>query len=157
MAYEGLAHIRSLKRWCKVVILHTFKDGKVDKAFICFSTDPNMAGLKVLQYYRISYQIVFVFRDSKGHLGLEDCQTRQEKALDFHFNISLTTLNIAKATHWLSILEEKRGAFSMTDIKTQYTNELMLDKLISIYGKDPSVEKNNPKIRELYALGRIAA
>jgi hypothetical protein len=45
----------------------------------------------------------------------------------------------------------------MTDIKTQYINELVLDKLISIYGKDPSVEKNNPKIRELYALGRIAA
>jgi len=33
----------------------------------------------------------------------------------------------------------------------------VLDKLISFYGKDPSVEKNNPKIRELYALGRIAA
>jgi len=45
----------------------------------------------------------------------------------------------------------------MTDIKTQYINELVLDKLISIYGKDLSVEKNNPKIRELYALGRIAA
>lgn len=157
VAYEGLAHIRSLKRWCKVVILHTLKDGKVNKAYIYFSTDPNMAGLKVLQYYRIRYQIEFVFRDSKGHLGLEDCQSRQEKALDFHFNISLTTLNIAKATHWLSIPKEERGAFSMTDIKTQYINELVLDKLISIYGKDPSVEKNNPKIRELYALGRIAA
>jgi len=157
VAYEGLAHIRSLKRWCKVVILHTLKDGKVNKAYIYFSTDPNMAGLKVLQYYRIRYQIEFVFRDSKGHLGLEDCQSRQEKALDFHFNISLTTLNIAKATHWLSIPKEERGVFSMTDIKTQYINELVLDKLISIYGKDPSVEKNNPKIRELYALGRIAA
>ena len=157
VAYEGVAHIRSLERWCKVVILHTLKDGKVNKAYIYFSTDPNMAGLKVLQYYRIRYQIEFVFRDSKGHLGLEDCQSRQEKALDFHFNISLTTLNIAKATHWLSIPKEERGVFSMTDIKTQYINELVLDKLISIYGKDPSVEKNNPKIRELYALGRIAA
>ena len=45
----------------------------------------------------------------------------------------------------------------MADIKTQYINELVLDKLISIYGKDPSVEKENPKIRELYHLGRIAA
>ena len=113
--------------------------------------------MQVLQYYRIRYQIEFLFRDAKGFLGLEDTQSRQEEALDFHFNISLSTLNIAKAMHWLSIPKEERGAFSMADIKTQYINELVLDKLISIYGKDPSVEKENPKIRELYHLGRIAA
>lgn len=45
----------------------------------------------------------------------------------------------------------------MADIKTQYVNELILDRLISIYGKDPSIEKNKPEIRELYQLGRIAA
>jgi hypothetical protein len=33
----------------------------------------------------------------------------------------------------------------------------LLDRLISIYGKSPAVEKNNPKILELYELGRIAA
>ena len=45
----------------------------------------------------------------------------------------------------------------MADIKTQYVNELLLDRLISIYGKDPSIEKNNPAIRDLYLLGHIAA
>ena len=114
-------------------------------------------GLTVFQYYRLRYQIEFLFRDSKGSLGLEDSQSRQEEALDFHFNISLTTLNIAKAVHWLSVPKENRGSFSMADIKTQYINELVLDKLIIIYGKDPLVEKNNPQIKQLYQLGRIAA
>ena len=155
--YEGVAHIRSLGRWCKVVILQILKDEKVAKAFIYFSTDPKMDGPKVLEIYKNRYQIEFVFRDAKGHLGLEDCQSRQEKALDFHFNASLTTLNVAKAAHWFSIPKEEKGAFSMADIKTQYINELVLDRLISIYGKDPSVEKNNPAIRDLYTLGRIAA
>ena len=77
--------------------------------------------------------------------------------MDFHFNTSLTTLNIAKALHWFSIEKEQRPPFSMADIKTQYVNELILDRLISIYGKDPSIEKNKPEIRELYQLGRIAA
>jgi Transposase DDE domain len=155
--YEGIAHVRSLKRWVKIVIVHTLKDGKVHKAFIYFSTDKNAEGLKVLQYYRIRYQIEFLFRDAKNHLGLEDSQSRQETALDFHFNLALTTLNIAKAMHWLSIPKKDRGPFSMADIKTQYVNELLLDRLIFIYGKDPSIEKNNPIIRELYQLGRIAA
>ena len=157
IVYEGIGHIRSLKKWCKIVIVNTLKDGKVNKAFIYFSTDRNMVGEQIYQYYRLRYQIEFLFRDGKGFLGLEDSQSRQENAMDFHFNIALSTLNIAKAMHWLAVPKEERGAFSMADIKTQYINELVLDKLICIYGKDPLMEKNNPKIMELYQLGRIAA
>lgn len=158
IVYEGVAHIRALKRWCKVVLLHTLnEDQTVKSVLIYFATDVNMPGLKVLEYYQGRYQIEFNFRDAKGHLGLEDCQSRQGEALDFHFNHVLTTLNIAKAEHWLSIPKEQRGPFSMADIKTQYINELLLDRLILIYGKSPAMEKNNPKIRELYNLGRIAA
>lgn len=155
--YEGIAHVRCLKRWVKIVLVHTIKAGKVHKAVVYFSTDKNASGLQVLQYYRMRYQIEFLFRDAKNHLGLEESQSRNETALDFHFNLALTTLNIAKAMHWLSVPKEDRGPFSMADIKTQYVNELLLDRLIFIYGKDPSVEKKNPIIRELYQLGRIAA
>ena len=155
--YEGVAHIRSLKRWCKVVIVQIIKDGKVSSAFIYFSTDPEMPGSKVLELYKMRFQIEFLYRDAKQFLGLEQCQSRQKGALDFHFNLSLTTLNIAKAAHWLIIPKENRNTFSMADIKTQYINELILDRIICIYGKDPIIEKNNPLIRELYHLGRIAA
>jgi hypothetical protein len=157
IVYHGVAHVRCLKRWCKIVIINTLKDGKVDKAIVYFSTDKDMAGQVVYQYYKLRCQIEFLFRDAKNHLGLQDCQSRQEKALDFHFNLTFSTLNIAKALHWLSKPKEQRGAFSIQNIKTQYVNELILDRLISIYGKDPLVEKNNPKIRELYQLGAIAA
>ena len=155
--YEGIGHVRSLKRWCRLVIINKLKDGKVDKALVYFATDKQMAGATVHPYYKLRCQIEFIFRDGKNHLGLEHTQSRQEKALDFHFNMTFTTLNIAKALHWLAVPKEERGAFSMADIKTQYVNELLLDRLILIYGKDPSVEKNKPKIRELYQLGRIAA
>jgi hypothetical protein len=155
--YEGEAHVRCLKRWCKIVITHTLKKGKISRVTVNFSTDINMQGLKVIEYYKMRYQIEFLFRDGKGHLGLEDTQSRQPEALDYHYNASLTALNVAKATHWYSIEKEKRTTFSIRDIKTLYSNELLLDRLISIYGKDPIIEKNNPKIRELYNLGKIAA
>ena len=116
-----------------------------------------MRGLKVLELYKIRFQIEFLYRDAKQFIGLKQCQSRQEEALDFHFNLSLTTLNIAKALHWLSLSMEDRNAFSMADIKTQYINELILDRIISIYGKDPKIEKNNPQIAKLYQLGKIAA
>ena len=157
VVYEGIAHIRCLRRWCRVVIVQIIKNGKVNKALIYFSTDKEMTGQRVLQLYKIRFQIEFLYRDAKQFLGLEHCQSRQEKTLDFHFNIALTTLNIAKAQHWLTIPKEQRPPFSMADIKTQHINELVLDRIISIYGKDPIIEKNNPEIRKLYQLGRIAA
>lgn len=155
--YEGIAHIRALKRWCSVVIRQTLKDGKVHKAFIYFSTDCKMTGQQVIERYDIRFQIEFLYRDSKQFLGLTQCQSRQKKAIAFHVNMALTVLNIAKAMHWISIPKTDRPPFSMADIKTQYINELILDRLICLYGKDPNVEKNNPDIRKLYDLGRIAA
>jgi hypothetical protein len=161
IVYEGVVHIRALKRWCKVVILHVLgpggKEQKPKSVLVYIATDVALPGQKVLEYYQNRYQIEFNFRDAKGHLGLEDCQSRQPEALDFHFNHVLTTLNIAKAEHWLAVPKDQRGPFSMADVKTKYINELLLDRLISIYGKSPEVEKNNPKILELYNLGRIAA
>jgi hypothetical protein len=155
--YEGIAHVRCLKRWGKIVIVHYLKeDGTVRNVSIYYCSDKEMAGLKVYQYYRLRYQIEFLFRDAKGHLGLEHSQSRQEKAIDFHCNMALTTLNTAKAMHWFDKPKAERPPFSMADIKTQYVNEQLLDRLIIIYGKDPSVEINNPEIKKLYQLGRIA-
>jgi hypothetical protein len=155
--YEGVAHVRSLKRWCKIVIVHTLKDGVVESAIIYFSTDVTMRGLRICEIYGIRFQIEFLHRDSKQFLGLTQCQSRQKSALNYHFNISLTTLNIAKIIYWLDVPKAERTTFSMADIKTKYINEFILDQIILIYGKDPLVEKNKPEIMQLYQLGRIAA
>lgn len=157
IVYEGEAHVRCFKRWCKIVVRHILKEEKIARVIVNFSTDLEITASKVLDYYQMRYQIEYLFRDAKGHLGLEDTQSRQPEALDFHYNASLTALNVAKVAHWYSIEKEQRTSFSIQDIKTQYVNELLLDRLIYIYGKEPSVEKNNPKIRELYNIGRIAA
>jgi len=36
------------------------------------------------------------FRDSKQYTGLEQCQARSEKKLNFHFNALMTAINMAK-------------------------------------------------------------
>jgi hypothetical protein len=155
--YEGLAHSRALNRWIKVAIVQGIKEGQVSSAHIYFSTDTSATAIDIYTNYRLRFQIEYLYRDSKQHLGLTQCQSRNTKALHFHFNASLTTLNLAKIAHWLTIPKETRGAFSIADIKTQYINENLLNQLILIYGKDPIVEINTPAIRALYDLGRIAA
>ncbi len=122
-----------------------------------FSTDLALSPLMLLDYYRSRFQIEFLYRDAKQFTGLHDCQARSENKLDFHFNISLTSINIAKVTHWLSVPKEKRQAFSMTDIKTMYHNQLLLQRFISVFGISPHMLKNNNCIRELITYGTIAA
>jgi len=77
--------------------------------------------------------------------------------LDFHFNTSLTAVSLAKALHWFALPTEKRGPFSMADIKTQYFNELMLERFFSVCGINPHRAKNNPAYKSLYDFGKIAA
>jgi hypothetical protein len=50
----------------------------------------------IYQLYRLRFQIEFIFRDAKQFTGLSDCQARDAKKLDFHFNASFTALNLAK-------------------------------------------------------------
>jgi hypothetical protein len=49
--------------------------------------------------------------------------------------------------HWFDKPKNEKPPFSMADIKTQYVNELLLDRIIIIDGKDPFVEKNEPLIK----------
>ncbi|GAB4499299.1 MAG: hypothetical protein OHK0019_36150 [Saprospiraceae bacterium] len=84
---------------------------------------------------------------------------RERKAdiLHFHFNASLTAVSIAKALHWFSLPADQRGPFSMADIKTQYFNELLLNRFFVAYGLNPHQAKNHHAYKSLFELGKIAA
>ncbi len=80
-----------------------------------------------------------------------------ERKKDFHFNTSLTTINLAKISHWLSEPKEKRGPFSMLDIKTVYHNDLQINRFVCKFGINPNTKKNKHRIRQLSCFGKIAA
>lgn len=161
IAYEAVVHCRALDRIVKVVVRHKLnEDGSIKKAMVYFSTNINHLGMDIILYYRLRFGQEFLFRDAKQFIGLQHCQARSEEKLDFHLNVSLTTLNIAKVVHYIN--ENKHDKpFSMADIKTQYVNELLLneafDTFIEVSGIDPNTIKNNPKVLQLYNKGKIAA
>jgi hypothetical protein len=111
----------------------------------------------ILEYYQCRFQIEFLYRDGKQHTGLNDCQARSKNKLNFHFNASLTAINLAKITHWLSIPKEQRKSFSMTDVKTINHNALHLNAFFDKFGINPYLPKNQKKARELLYYGTIAA
>jgi hypothetical protein len=154
--YQAIVYSKSLKRDINLVVVYTLKKGKWNhKLYFC--TDLELSAKFVLKYYRTRFQIEFTFRDAKQHTGLNHCQARNEKKLHFHFNTSLTAINIAKITHWLTVPKQEREAFSMADIKTIHHNELLLKRFFSVFAIRPNLHENQKKIEELLYYGARAA
>lgn len=156
--YGGVAYVHSLKRLVKVAIVHELKeDGSVKsvKLFIC--TNLEFPAQDIWPWYKSRFQIEFLYRDAKQHTGLEHTQSRHPKALEYHFNMSLTSVSVAKVAYYLSIEKELRGPFSMADIKTQHFNELMINRVFDVFANIPNITKSHPAIKNLYNLGKIAA
>lgn len=155
--FSAIVYSKSLKREINLVIV--FTKGKSTKWThkLYFSTDFDMKAESILEYYQARFQIEFLYRDAKQHTGLNDCQARSKDKLNFHFNASLTTINLAKINHWLNIPKDVRPAFSMADVKTMYHNELLLYRFFQVFAIRPNLKKNNRKITELITYGVIAA
>ena len=109
----------------------------------------------IYQYYKGRFQIEFLYRDAKQFCGLTHCQARSENKLYFHFNASLSTVSLAKAAYYLPLEKEKRGAFSMSDIKTLYANKIMADRIFSNLDLDMSCEKIKRIYRDALLFGSI--
>lgn len=158
IAYQGIVNIKSLKRNARVVILpQAGKNGTPKAPKVFFSTDLNMDGAEVLRIYKARFQCEFLYRDAKQHTGLTQAQCRSKEKLHFHLNASLTAVSVAKATHYLNQENQHQNVFSMADIRTQYVNELLLNRFIHVFGIDPEQEDNSAKLKLLYDIGRIAA
>jgi hypothetical protein len=155
--YAAVVYSKSLKRNIMLVHVTYPKANGKDAHKLYFSTDVSMDASDVLLYYQSRYQIEFLYRDGKQHTGLNDSQARSENKLHFQFNASLTSINIAKAIHWLSLPKEERGSFSMSDIKTMNHNTLLLKRFIDVFGVHPYSTKNQNYVKELILYGTMAA
>lgn len=153
--YSGIVFSKSLKMNINLVIVKTKNKEKWTHK-LYFSTDVKQVWKTILELYKSRFQIEFLYRDAKQFAGLNDCEARSKNKLNFHFNTSLTTVNLAKMAHWNASKSDKIP-FSMSDVKTVYHNDLLLDRFICKFGINPNTPKNKLKFRQLYCFGRIAA
>lgn len=152
--YSGIVYCMALKQLVRIVYLQD-KQTRRHEIFVC--TDMLLKPELILKYYRLRFQIEFLIRDAKQHCGLEECQSRSENKLNFHFNMALTAVSVTKAAVWLSLPKKKREAFSMRNIKLMYYNKIMTERIFS----NLALDLNCKKIKQLYYqcldIGRLAA
>ena len=145
------AYSKSLKRFIKVAIWYPI-EGRMDKWQIYFSTDESMTTRDVIDCYRTRFQLEFCFRDAKSHAGLNDCQARDLRRLEFHFNASFASINLAKvACKGLNI------PFSISSCKSMIHNAYMLERFICVSGLRPDPQVIDRLFKELVLFTSRAA
>ena len=110
-----------------------------------------------MKYYKARFQMEFLFRDAKQYTGLENCQARSENKLDFHFNASLSSLNVAKVLLRNNLDINQPRSYSINDLKISFQNRNMLKRILSIYRLDYKLIKNDSRFKEILYYGAIAA
>jgi len=123
------------------------------KYVLLFSTDTGLDGQTIYSWYKSRFQIEFVFRDGKQHLGLVDGQMRDKKALSYHVNLCLAAVNL------LRLQERARGnkVISIASIKRRKYNELLMERMFSMLGITPDAPEIQPHLEALRDFGRMAA
>jgi len=154
--YTGIVFSVGLKRNLRVAFVEHYNKDKVIKK-IYFSTHTDRDAEKLIKYYKLRFQMEYIFRDSKQHMGLEHCQARSKRKLNFHHNASMTAVSIAKVIARKTEDKGSRVSISIADVKTECQNRNLINRILSIYRIDLKLIKITKGYLKLLSFGKIRA
>jgi hypothetical protein len=152
--YTAIVNRAHFQRDLRIVSLLKQLGTQVHTALL-FSTDLSLDAQTIVRFYQARFQIEFRFRDAKQFLGRTHCQARCGKSLHFHFNASMTALNLLKLEDRPH--QSKEGKMiSIVSWKIRKANAHLLERFSSSLGLDFSRIKSRPDFDQLCHYGAIA-
>jgi len=117
-----------------VVIIRKTKiaSGKVGHV-ILFSSDLDLAGDKLVEYYSLRFQIEFNFRDAKQYWGLEDFMVVRENKVRNSASFSMFMVNIS---HGLIIKNDGKMGQSIHDLKVWFLAQKQVLSILKSCGEN---------------------
>jgi hypothetical protein len=155
--YTAVVWHKTLQRRVRLVLLLNRQNPAKPRFIVLGSTDPELHGRKLVEWYAARFQIEVLFRDSKQFTGLLDCQARAASAVDFHCNAALAPLHLVRAEDLCMQQDQAPHVFSMASWKQGQCNERWLDLFMEKFALDPTGVKNHTCYDELRTYGAIAA
>lgn len=134
---------KALKRKLRVVLIDWLNPkGEATRRELLFCTDLSFDALKIIECYRARYEMEFCFRDAKGFAGLEDCQARSTKALEYHWNTAFLSVNLTRAEQLLEFQGNPADfVFSMEDAKRLAFNQFLAGRIIRLLPQEVNRQK----------------
>jgi len=145
--YHRVCYSPQFERWLSVALVLNTKNNKY---ILLASTDKEQCAREILTYYQLRFQIEFLFRDAKQFAGLNHCQARDEDKLDFHFNMSMTAVNIIRL-----VRINDPTKVSMNALTRRAYNTRIVQNLLSELCLKAEFELLNPAIQKIINYGTV--
>ena len=131
-----------------IITKENLKTGKVARV-VLFSNDLELEWEKIIDYYRLRFQIEFNFRDAKQHWGLEDFMVIKKQSVFNAANLSLWMVNVSQA------ILEKSNEQSILDLKARHHGLRYAQELFKILQKNTKPINIVQLFDKIPVLGRI--
>jgi putative transposase len=136
-----------------VMVKTNLTTGRSAKALL-FSDDLDLAYDKLIDYYRLRFQIEFNFRDAKQYWGLEDFMNVKETQVSNAANFSLFMVTFSQL---LLPQITSLNSESMLDLKTAFRARKYTRRIINLLGLKSDEFLINDPIFQTAEIGRIHA
>jgi len=154
-------HIYQMQMWHKlfpdklnIVIVRkiNLENGKWAHV-VLFSSDLTVAADKLVDYYRLRFQIEFNFRDAKQFWGLEDFMNVKQQPVHNFANLSMFMVTV---THQL--IQQRRGNipnFGINDLKAEFRGRKYASELLKLLPETLNELLIDDFFAKIGVLGRI--
>ena len=136
-----------------VCILKTHLLTQKKSHVLLFSSDLAVAAEKMIDYYRLRFQIEFNFRDAKQYWGLEDFMNVKKTPVNNAANLSMFMVNVSAKL--LAPLRLEHVKCSTLDLKAHYRGVKYLRETLKILPQKPDAIVIHQIAERLGAIGAI--
>ena len=100
-----------------------------------FSTDADLEYEKLIDYYKLRFQIEFNFRDAKQYWGLEDFMNVKKTTVDNAVNLAFFIINISHVL--IDDVRQYNPFFSVQDLKAYFRGCIYVNETLKLLPKKP--------------------
>jgi putative transposase len=136
-----------------VVIVKTNLKTNKTAHVVLFSSDLELGYEKMIDYYRLRFQLEFNFRDAKQYWGLEDFMSVKERPVSNSANLAMFMVNLSHAL--IRPMREEWPAFSVNDLKAWFRGRKYATELLKLLPESPGSICIDQVVAQMAELGRV--
>jgi putative transposase len=136
-----------------VILVKTNLKTNARSHVILFSSDLNLSYEKIIDYYKLRFQIEFNFRDAKQFWGLEDFMNRGQTAVTNAVNLSFFMVNLSH--YLLAQFREDNPGSGIVDLKAYCRGFRYVREMLKMLPQQPEPILLSQIFAKLTSLGRI--
>ena len=148
-----MLHKRFSQKLNVVIIVKTNLKTHSKAYVVLFSSDLDLDHEKLIEYYRLRFQIEFNFRDAKQYWGLEDFMNVKETPVTNATNLAFFMVNLSYAL--ILNVRQYNPLFSSIDLKAYFRGSKYVNETLKLLPQKPDPILIQQMLSQIAKIGSI--